>query len=149
MEVQVTMRLNLECLKDVLQYCIDNLDYNEDNDTWDTHFVCLSDMYESDKLNYDRKDIMRSVLKLEECRFIKLSSKSPENKPYLDSCSVEDVTIRGYEFAASIEEPTIWEKTKIITNKVGNHTLRFIEQVAHDAAVESAKEAVKIIMTQK
>lgn len=39
MEVEVTMQLNLECLKDALQYCINNLDYNEDNDDWDTHFI--------------------------------------------------------------------------------------------------------------
>lgn len=57
------------------------------------------------------------------------------------SCSIEDVTFRGYQFIESVREPSIWEKTKSIVGKVGNHTLGFIENVAHDVAIEVAKEA--------
>ena len=38
-------------------------------------------------------------------------------------------------------------KTKSIINKVGNHTLEFVENVAHDVAVESAKELIKGTIT--
>lgn len=43
-----------------------------------------------------------------------------------------------------IKESTVWEKTKTIVSKISNQTLGFIEAVAHDIAVESAKQAVSI-----
>ena len=140
------MQINIDCFKDVLQFCVDNIDYEEDGDSWNTQYVKLIMLYESPKLNYDKKDIMRSVLKLIECGFIKISSKFPDNKPYLERCSIEDVTFRGYQFIESVREPSVWEKTKTIATKVGNHTLYFLESVAHDLAVEAGKEAVAIAM---
>lgn len=73
----------------------------------------------------------------------------PENKPYLERCFIEDVTFRGYQFIESVREPSIWNKTKTIAAKVGNHTLSFIESIAYDVAIEEAKQAVTIMMTNK
>lgn len=144
------MQINLDCLKDVLIYCINNIDYEEEHNNWYTKTVNLNLLYEANELkDYDRKDIMRSVLKLKECGYITISTYFPENKPYLERCSIEDITMRGYQFADTIKEPTIWDRTKSIASKVGNHTLGFIEGVAHDIAVESAKQAVAIMMEQQ
>lgn len=140
------MQINMDCFKDVLKFCVDKIDYEEDENSWNTQCVNLIMMYDSPDLNYEKKDIMRSVLKLDECGFIKILTKFPDDKPYLERCSIEDVTWRGYQFIESIREPSIWEKTKSITGKIGNHTLGFIEKVAHDVAVQSAKEAIKIMM---
>ena len=144
------MQINLDCLKDVLLYCVNNIDYEEVGNSWNTKCVNLFMMYEAAALSqYDKKDIMRSVLKLKESGFIKISTCFPDNKPYLERCSIEDVTIRGYQFIESVKEPSVWEKTKSIANKFGNHTLKFVEEVAHDIAVESAKQAVAVMMTQQ
>ncbi len=140
------MRINIDCFKDVLQYCVDNIDYKEYGGSWIVKCVSLDMMYESPELDYDKKDIMHSVLKLDECGFIKISTRFPNNKPYLERCSIEDVTFRGYQFIESVREPSIWDKTKSIVGKVGNHTLDFIESVAHDVAVEAGKEAVAVAM---
>lgn len=129
------MQINIDCFKDVLQYCVDNIDYEEDEDSWNTKCVSLNMLYESLKPDYEKKDIMRSVLKLNECGFIKVLSQFPNNKPYLERCSIEDVTFRGYQFIESVREPTIWEKTKAVASKVGNHTLGFIEDTAQKIAV--------------
>lgn len=59
------------------------------------------------------------------------------------------MTHRGHQFYESIRPEPIWNKTKSIISKVGVHTLDFIEGVAHDVAVESAKQATAIMMTQK
>lgn len=53
------------------------------------------------------------------------------------------------KFLETIKPELIWNKTKSIISKVGVHTLNFIEDIAHDVAVESAKQAVTIAMTQK
>lgn len=54
-----------------------------------------------------------------------------------------------HKFLETIKPELIWNKTKSIISKVGVHTLNFIEDIAHDVAVESAKQAVTIAMTQK
>lgn len=60
-----------------------------------------------------------------------------------------DKIVGGHQFYESIKPQPIWDKTKSIVSKVGVHTLGFIEGVAHDIAVESAKQAVTISMSQK
>lgn len=143
------MQINLDCLKDVLLFCIDNIDYEEvGGNSWTTKTVNLDMLYDSlGTTKYSRKDIMRSVLKLKESYYISVLKYYPENKPYLDSCFIDDITMRGYQFAETVRESTVWEKTKSIASKVGNHTLGFIEGVAHDVAVEMGKQAIVIAMT--
>lgn len=72
---------------------------------------------------------MHSVLKLIECSFVKVSTKFPDNKPYFERCSIEDITFSGYRFIESIREPSVWEKTQSIIGKVGNHTFDVIFEV--------------------
>lgn len=140
------MQINIDCMKDVLEFCINNIDYETYEDTWITKYVNLNSLYVAEELNkkYEKKDIMRSVLKLVESHFIKVIAQTPLNKPYINSCYIEDVTILGYRFYEATKEPSIWQKTKLIASKVGNHALDFIENIAHDVAVESAKEIIKI-----
>lgn len=141
------MQMNIDCIKDVLQYCIKNIDYKEDHkNDWSTTIVNLDILYEAEELkNYSRKDIMRSVLKLDEYKFIKVVSKFPENRPYLQRCSIEDITVKWYEFAEATKDPTIWQKTKSVVGSLGNQALSFVGQIAHDIAVESAKEMINIV----
>ena len=143
------MKLNLDCIKDVLLFCIDNIDYEEvGGNSWTAKTVNLNMLYDAPETKkYSRKDIMRSVLKLKESHYISVLKCYPENKPYLDSCSIDDITMRGYQFAETVREPTVWEKTKSIANRIGNHTLGFIEGIAHDVAVEMGKQAIAISMT--
>lgn len=76
---------------------------------------------------------MRTVLHLRDSDFITIHSCFPTDKPYLERCTIEDVTMKGYQFLEAIKDPTIWEKTKSVAGKVGNYTLSFITGVAHDA----------------
>lgn len=142
------MKLNLDCMRDILKYCIEKQDFYEGmDDTWGIKYVDLPMLYNSDlKDEYPKKDIMYSIVKLEECHFIKIDDKYPQNAPYIERCSISDVTLSGHQFYESIKESSAWEKTKSIANKVGNHTIKFIEGVAHDIAVESAKQFVIISM---
>ena len=108
-------------------------------------------LYNSDELKeFEKKEIMYSVMKLYEYRFITVSKIQPTNgQQYFDSCEITDVTVYGHDFYNSIQEDTIWNKTKNIVCQVGNHTLKFIEDTAQKIAVESAKQAVTITMMQK
>lgn len=143
------MRINIDCLRDVLLYCINNLDYIENGYIWKCQYVDLDDMYKSVEFQqYKKKDIMYSVLKLKESEYIKISCEQPKAETYIDSCLIIDVTMKGHQFAENIKEPTVWNKTKSIANKIGNHTLHFLEGIAHDVAVEIAKQTISAMMQQ-
>lgn len=89
-------------------------------------------------------------MKLFEYSFITVSKIRPtDGQKYFDSCDITDVTVYGHDFYNSIQEDTIWNKTKNIVGQVGNHTLKFIEDTAQKIAVESAKQAVSITMMPK
>lgn len=137
------MNINIDCIRETLKFCIDNIDYEEDDDSWKVKTVNLIILYNSDELKkYSKKEIMLSVVQLDECCFIKILTKFPENKPYLDRCSIEGITFRGYQFYESIRDPSTWEKTKLIANKIGNHTLKFIEDTAQKMAVTATSTLV-------
>ena len=42
------MELNLDCMREVLQYCVDNIQYNKTNEDWDIKYVTLDMLYNSD-----------------------------------------------------------------------------------------------------
>lgn len=145
------MNIDIDCIRKIIKYCANNLDYHEGIDnTWGEDFVDLNMLYQAKELEkFPKKDIMYSVLKLAEYKYIVLSDAYPTGKPYLERCTICDITIYGHNFLASIEDDTIWNKTKNVIGKVGNHTLGFIEQTAQMVATESAKQAVTILMAQK
>ena len=126
------MKLNPDCMRIILKYCVEHIDYKELNlNQWREKSVTLTMLYESDELkNFEKKEIMYSVIKLYEYKFIAVSSIQPINGKYFDSCNITDVTIYGHDFYNSIQEDTIWNKTKNVVGQVGNHTLKFIEDTA-------------------
>ena len=65
------MRINIDCLRDVLMYCINYIDYTETGYIWKKENVDLQDIYRSaDLCKYQKKDIMYSILKLKEHKSI-------------------------------------------------------------------------------
>ncbi len=131
------MNLNIDCIRDVLIYCADNINVEKTTvGKWNLKYVSLHSLYQSDlKDNYSEKEIMYSVSKLYECGFIEIRNRVPKQSIYMESCHIVDVTFRGHQFLESIKEPSSWEKTKSIAKSVGNYTLNFIEDTAQKIAV--------------
>lgn len=146
------MKLNPDCMRIILKYCIEHIDYKDIGlNQRHENSVTLTMLYNSDELKeFEKKEIMYSVMKLYEYRFITVSKIHPTNRQqYFDSCEITDVTVYGHDFYNSIQEDTIWNKTKNVVGQVGNHTLKFIKDTAQKIAIESAKQAVTITMMQK
>lgn len=146
------MQINEDCIRDVLACIINGIDYKRNTDKkMEVIPISLNKLYSEPNLSktYEEKVIMYSVLKLLEIRFIKVSEIFPENKSVIERCTICEVTYAGHKFYDSIQPESIWEKTKSVVNRVGNHTLNFIETVAHDVAVESAKEMVSNLTKPK
>ena len=134
------MKLNPECIRDILLYLEDNLKI-EDNS-----FDSISlDTLQNNLTQYSKEDIFYSVYNLREIHYIEGTFLGADNyKMYV--CLIDNITYAGHQFLDSVRPETVWNQTKSIIKRMGIHTLEFIESVAHDIAVESAKQMIKSSM---
>ena len=130
------MKLNPDCIRDILLFLEENLEIK------DGSFTAVSLQTLEDSLTaYSKEDIFYSVYNLREIHYIEGRFMGADNlKMYV--CHIENITYAGHQFLDSVRPETVWNQTKSIIKKMGIHTLEFIESVAHDVAVESAKQAV-------
>ena len=136
------MQINTECVRDTLLYLEENLKIINGH-TFDS--ISLSDLQEALSKKYTPEDVFYSVYNLRQIHFIEGRISDVSNiKMFF--CDIENITYGGHQFLNSIRPEPIWNKTKRIVSKIGVHSLGFIEGVAHDVAVESAKQAVTISM---
>ena len=146
------MQINEECIRDILKYLIENLDISVEIDNkFNYHNISVLELINSPVLSekYLEKDIIYSINILSQCGFIEGENLQKKVNVFCSMQEIHNVTYIGQRFYETIKPEKVWEKTKGVINKVGVHTLDFIETVAHDAAVESAKQAVTIAMTQR
>lgn len=137
------MKLNLDCIRDVLLYLEENLKI--ENGVFTS--IDLTTL-QKNVTNYSREDVFYSVYNLCQIGFIE-GRFSDVGNMRMRICEIENITYAGHRFLSTVKPDTIWNKTKSVAGKIGVHTLGFIEGVAHDMAVESAKQAVTIAMTAK
>lgn len=142
------MKLNDECIRDSLAYIIDNIDIEIINNIKIKILpVTLSSIINSLKQKYTEKDIWYSVYFLNEGKYIESKDLIAKSKTAFSSVEIFNVTIKGYEFYATILPKTNWKKTQSVLKSIGVYSLDFITQTAQMVAVESAKQAVTIVMT--
>ena len=138
------MKLNPDCIRDVLLYLEENIKI--DNRTFmPISLKSLQEVFE----NYSEEDIFYSVYNLKQAKFIEGKFTDIKDTK-MAICEIQNITYVGHQFLETVRPKPIWDKTKSVVTKVGVHTLGFIEEIAHDIAVESAKQAVSVAMlTQK
>ena len=111
------MQMNLECIKDVLLYCVNNIKIKKVGNDWKIDKVNLETLYNADELKkYDQIDIMYSVIKLKECHYISIFSCFPENGAILKRCSIDAVSythLRAHETDSYLVCRLLLEKKKI------------------------------------
>lgn len=134
------MKMNIDCIRETLSYIIDTQVMNSDLQF--TPLVCESILTAAALSGYSREDIYYSLILLEEEKYIVCSIQSFGQSKII--YEIQRVTYNGQKFYESVRDKTIWERTKDTAKRVGNHTLGFLEQIAHDVAVEAAKQAVLV-----
>lgn len=112
------MKLNPDCVRDVLLYVENNTDLR--------HFVTISPMQVPDELNeYSIDEVMYHIKQAELSALISVSSW------YVDGgCLIMYLLPEGHQFLANIREDTNWSKTKDIAKSVGSNSLDAIKQIA-------------------
>lgn len=144
------MKMNEDCIRDILKFLVENLTITIDDKQHKGGFndISMLSIMKEFKDKYTSEDIWYSVYNLSQDRFIESNDIRKQSIVGFAFVEIYNVTHKGHQFYETIQSDTIWNKTKSVVSKVGVHTLNFIEGVAHDVAVESAKQAVTIIMTQ-
>lgn len=136
------MKLNYDCMRDVLLFLEDNLTYTDD-DTELKHkrfnIGAISSKLES---KYDKFDVQYSIEKLVEINYIRLVDVNYGS--YID-----DITMYGYDFLEQIREDNIWEATKDIAYKIGVTSINMLEKIVAAIIAEICKQqpVIRLIET--
>ena len=111
------MKLNYDCIRDVLLYLEENLELN--NSIYSEHI----------NLNYSSEDIQYSVLKLEEIGYINARIVKADGFQMITAI-INDITFYGHEFLNTVRPKTVWENTKEISGTLGVKSISALSQIA-------------------
>ena len=144
------MKLNEDCIRDTLSILVNELIFIIDKKYNKIEFGKLTFFDIKNEFNqYTNEDICQSLYILAQNNYIRGKHLLDMNGQFLSTIYVNEVTYLGYQFYESIQPEPIWQKTKTILKHVGVHSLNFIESVAHDVAVECAKQIIPIIVSNQ
>lgn len=100
------MRLNYDCIRDVLLSLEDMFVLNED---LETNIIIVSDLCE-ELPDYSKQDIAYSLVMLEEAGYIHAHIQ------YADDCIldiiVSGITFEGHKYLDTVRTSAVWEETK-------------------------------------
>lgn len=131
------MKLNPDCIRDVLIYLEENLEYVNREDVLIEHReITLSTIKEElhTKNSYEYIDIIYSVEKLIEVDYITAShiNRMAGNSKYIDG--IADITWQGHQFLNTIRPKTVWEATKKGASKLGIMSMHALATIAGKVA---------------
>lgn len=115
------MKLNIDCVRDVMLTIEDQLGFGEEWSIYKLH-TFLPD--------YTTEDLHYTCLKLLEGGYL---NAVPINKLRCASpviCRIRDLTFSGHEFLETIRPKTVFDKTKSTAKKLGTQSLGAIVQIA-------------------
>jgi hypothetical protein len=130
------MKLNYDCVRDVLLTLEDTLDIKEltynlgegeeshfNFSTTDIEIIAKHERLKS----YPKTDIFYSIHKLYEADYIVAGQVNAEN---LTRYLIQDITYNGHEFLQSIKSDTVWNDVKKVSSKVGTMSFPIISSIA-------------------
>lgn len=114
------MKLNHDCIRDVLLYIEENLTYG--------YYIDFSDIEISD---YSREDLLYTADKLLEAGYLDGTKKN-----YIGSIKpdiqITAITWSGHQFLDNIRDDGVWKDTKRILSKFSSVSLGFVGNVASE-----------------
>lgn len=119
------MKLNKDCVRDVLLSCEELLKMDEDG-----YMDSLSHEELGQALpNYKTEDIIYTVVKLKEAGFLDVKVTRASGNILVD-VRIYDITFTGHEFLNDIRDDNNWKKVKEIAKSVGAFSINMIAQIA-------------------
>ena len=133
------MKLNHECIRDVLLY-IENHCIYEENDRGYTnmHLVTNLELFNDEYLssNYDEDTVQYTVAQLFLDNMIIGKYRTNSTIFHMNDCDIESLSPKGHEFLDTIRDDNIWKKTKEHVSKLlSSASISTISQVASKIAI--------------
>ena len=112
------MRLNHECIRDLLLYIEENL--------------CYNDELEINKLslkNYSNQELLYTALKLSEADYINCDN-SIEIDDDFPIVLVSSISYKGHQFLDTVRDSEVWNKTKKIVSALKSVSIEITSETA-------------------
>ena len=141
------MTLNYDCIRDVLLYLEDTLEYTH-NPVAMTHKRLTINNVANALSSYSKEDVQYTIEKLYEARYIRIVDVSTDSQRYMINGYIDDITWEGYNFLNNIREKSIWEATKEGAKKVGAMSISAISMISFEIvkAVVTNQEVINKIV---
>ena len=123
------MKLNPDCVRDVLLYLEENLGYTDHIGALQHKEIQICTIPDYFSTTYSKEDVNYSIEKLYEAHFLSLINIASDRDGYIVNAYVNDITYVGHEFLNNIRPKNVWDATKEGASKLGlmsMHTLNFI-----------------------
>lgn len=124
------MKLNQDCVRDVLIYIEENLPYGDELQATD---IKIS--------NYTINEILYTVSLLYDENYIKaIQIKGFECNSYI----IQSLTMRGHELLDNIRDSKVWKKTKETTSKFASVSLKILSSVASGVLTSMINQSLQM-----
>ena len=139
--------INYNCIRSILQYLLNNTDIIKDCDNkYYYKEISLKSVVDNFKGIYSTKDVLESILTLQECGYI-LSDKIDFMSPKISySYNIYRVKYSGQKFYESIASEDTWNKTLNIAKQIGNMSFDVIQSIAQNIAITKGVDLLKHII---
>ena len=129
------MKLNYNCVRDILFLCESSLTLNEDL-SWE--YLTLNDfksLFDKPKGKYSKQEVAYTLILLDEAGYIVCEYDNSDN--CLSELYVSRLTYDGHEFIDTIRSDSIWKKITSCITAVGSASLPVIQNLGSQFLLEA------------
>lgn len=127
------MVLNIDCMRAVLEYLVDNLSLRYEDLTTEFRALNVNAMY-TDIIGYDDEDIFYAVYNLWQAGYIEANVKM--SYTIVRDFEIWNVSYEGQQFYQNIHKSSVWERTKQVANKAGSVAISILSSIAQNIIMQ-------------
>lgn len=127
------MVLNIDCMRAVLEYLVDNLSLRYEDLTTEFRAINVNAMY-TDIIGYDDEDIFYAVYNLWQAGYIEANVKM--SYTIVRDFDIWNVSYEGQQFYQNIHKSSVWERTKQVANKAGSVAISILSSIAQNIIMQ-------------
>lgn len=127
------MVLNIDCMRAVLEYLVDNLSLRYEDLTTEFRVINVNAMY-TDIIGYDDEDIFYAVYNLWQAGYIEANVKM--SYTIVRDFDIWNVSYEGQQFYQNIHKSSVWERTKQVANKAGSVAISILSSIAQNIIMQ-------------
>lgn len=140
------MKLNKECIRDILLYVEENCQYYEHPQfgrrmrAVTYHLLCESEEFSK----YNKDDIYYTISKLFEGHYVQGYVIPKNSYSHFEMATIEGLSLVGHDLLDNIRPESVWKETKGVMQKVGDFSLGVMSQVAGETMAAYTKSMMKL-----